>query len=34
MYRKEKIPYLNSTRYSIEEIATKILAASGLQRRI
>lgn len=34
MYQKEKIPYINSTKFSIEEIATKILAASGLQRKI
>jgi regulator of PEP synthase PpsR (kinase-PPPase family) len=34
MYQKEKIPYLNSTKYSIEEISTKILAASGLQRKL
>lgn len=34
MYKKEKIPFLNSTRYSIEEISTKILATAGLQRRI
>lgn len=34
MYRKERIPYINSTKYSIEEIATKVLAASGLQRKI
>jgi [pyruvate, water dikinase]-phosphate phosphotransferase / [pyruvate, water dikinase] kinase len=34
MYQKEKIPYINSTKYSIEEIATKILAISGLQRKI
>jgi regulator of PEP synthase PpsR (kinase-PPPase family) len=34
MYKKENIPYLNSTRYSIEEIATKIMAASGLKRKI
>ncbi len=34
MYHQEKIPYINSTKYSIEEIATKILTASGLQRRI
>lgn len=34
MYRKENIPFINSTKYSIEEIATKILATSGLQRRI
>ena len=34
MYKKERIPYLDSTKYSIEEIATKILAAAGLHRRI
>jgi regulator of PEP synthase PpsR (kinase-PPPase family) len=34
MYRKEKIPFLNSTRYSIEEIATKIMVASGLKRKL
>lgn len=34
MYLKERIPYLNTTKFSIEEIATKILASSGLQRRI
>jgi regulator of PEP synthase PpsR (kinase-PPPase family) len=34
MYQKEKIPYINSTKYSIEEISTKVLAAAGLQRKI
>jgi regulator of PEP synthase PpsR (kinase-PPPase family) len=34
MYQKERIPYINSTKYSIEEIATKILSSSGLQRKI
>lgn len=33
MYRRENIPYLNSTRYSIEEIATKILATAGIERK-
>lgn len=33
MYRREKIPFLNSTRYSIEEIATKIIAIAGIQRK-
>jgi regulator of PEP synthase PpsR (kinase-PPPase family) len=33
LYRKEKIPFLNSTRFSIEEISAKILAKTGLQRR-
>jgi regulator of PEP synthase PpsR (kinase-PPPase family) len=34
IYKKEKIPYLNSTRYSIEEIATKIMTAAGINRRM
>jgi regulator of PEP synthase PpsR (kinase-PPPase family) len=34
MYQKERIPYINSTRYSIEEIATKIMAIAGIARRI
>ncbi len=34
MYKREHIPYINSTRYSIEEISTKILASSGLKRKI
>lgn len=34
MYKKEKIPFINSTRYSIEEIATKIMAIAKLQRKI
>lgn len=34
MYKNENIPYLNSTRFSIEEIATKIMNASGLKRRL
>ncbi len=34
MYHKENIPFLNSTRYSIEEIATKIMTAAGIQRRL
>jgi regulator of PEP synthase PpsR (kinase-PPPase family) len=33
LYRKEKIPFLNSTKFSIEEISAKILANTGLQRR-
>lgn len=34
MYRREKIPFLNSTRFSIEEIATKIMAGAKLERRL
>lgn len=33
MYRRENIPYLNSTRFSIEEIATKVLAIAGIKRK-
>ncbi|HCA89682.1 MAG: phosphoenolpyruvate synthase regulatory protein [Legionellaceae bacterium] len=33
MYHHENIPYLNSTRFSIEEITTKIVAIAGLKRR-
>lgn len=33
LYRKEKIPFLNSTKFSIEEMAAKILAQTGLRRR-
>ena len=34
MYRQENIPYLNSTRYSIEEIVTKIMAQAQLKRKL
>ena len=34
MYRREYIPFLNSTRYSIEEIVTKIMAAAQIKRKI
>lgn len=33
MYQRENIPFLNSTRFSIEEIATKIMATAGIKRR-
>ncbi|OSI06702.1 phosphoenolpyruvate synthase regulatory protein, partial [Neisseria canis] len=33
MYKRENIPYLNSTRYSIEEISTKVLAIAGIKRK-
>lgn len=33
MYQRENIPYLNSTRFSIEEIATKILSIAGIRRK-
>lgn len=34
LYRREKIPNLNTTTRSIEELTTKILAATGLKRKI
>jgi hypothetical protein len=33
MYKLEKIPYLNSTKFSVEEITTKIMASSGIKRK-
>ncbi len=33
LYRREKIPFLDSTAYSVEEISAKILAITGLERR-
>lgn len=33
MYKRENIPYLNSTRFSIEEIATKILSTANVTRK-
>lgn len=33
MYQAENIPFLNSTRFSIEEIATKILAIADIKRK-
>lgn len=33
MYQRENIPYLNSTKFSIEEIATKILAIAEIRRK-
>lgn len=34
LYENLKINYLDSTKYSIEEIASKILAATGLKRKL
>lgn len=34
LYQREKIPYLDSTHFSIEEIAAKIMASAKIQRRI
>lgn len=34
MYKRERIPYLNSTDYSVEEISTRILMMTGIERKI
>lgn len=34
MYRRNNIPFLNTTHYSIEEISTKIMAITGINRRV
>ncbi|PIE44373.1 MAG: phosphoenolpyruvate synthase regulatory protein [Gammaproteobacteria bacterium] len=34
MYRRERIPFLNTTFNSIEEIATHIMARTGIDRRV
>ena len=34
LYQHERIPFINSTRYSVEEIATKIMAMTKVKRRI
>jgi len=33
MYRRERIPYLNTTDYSVEEISTRIMVQTGIERR-
>src|SRR5690606_22733424 len=32
MYKRELIPYLNTTAYSVEEISTRIMVTTGLKR--
>ncbi len=32
LYKQEKIPFLNTTKFSVEEITAKILSETGLQR--
>lgn len=34
IYHRENLPFLNSTRFSIEEITTKIMAAANLKRKL
>lgn len=33
LYRNEKIPFMNTTDYSVEEIATRVIVTAGLSRR-
>ena len=33
LYRRESIPFINTTNHSIEEISAKILAKTGLRRK-
>ena len=33
MYKKERIPFLNTTHYSVEEIATRIMVQAKIERR-
>lgn len=33
MYKRERIQFLNTTHYSVEEIATRIMFGAGLKRR-
>ena len=33
MYRKERIPFMNTTHYSVEEIATRIMVKAQIKRR-
>jgi len=33
MYKKERIPFMNTTHYSVEEIATRIMVKAEIQRR-
>lgn len=32
MYRRERIPHMNTTAYSVEEISTRIMVSTGLKR--
>ena len=34
MLRRENIPYINSTHFSVEEISAKILVEKGVERRL
>ncbi|WP_087110626.1 posphoenolpyruvate synthetase regulatory kinase/phosphorylase PpsR [Parendozoicomonas haliclonae] len=34
MYDRNNIPFLNTTHYSVEEIATRVIAQTGIERRV
>lgn len=34
MYKRERIPFINSTDHSVEEIATRVILQAGLKRRV
>lgn len=34
LFRRENIPYLNSTHFSVEEISAKVLVSRGVERRL
>ncbi|MFP3427216.1 kinase/pyrophosphorylase, partial [Pseudoalteromonas sp. SIMBA_162] len=33
LFRRSKVPYIDTTRFSIEEISTRMIAETGLARR-
>ena len=34
LFKRERIPYIDTTNHSVEEIATKILDVTGLERHM
>jgi hypothetical protein len=34
LFRKHRIPFVDTTHYSVEEIATTVLQQTGLRRRL
>ncbi|MCU8557950.1 kinase/pyrophosphorylase, partial [Vibrio vulnificus] len=34
LFRREAIPYINTTSLSVEEISTRVLEKTGLKRRL
>ena len=33
LYKKEKLPFINSTQFSVEEISAKIMAEMNIERQ-